>query len=109
MTVFKLAPALLLQSGGALPALAPARPGEQRPAEPATADDAALAAFVGKYCVSCHGPAQQKGKFRLDTLAGPVAGRPGDDWSGVLDRLEAGDMPPKEVKARRTRPKRNAS
>ncbi|MBA4067995.1 MAG: hypothetical protein C0501_30685 [Isosphaera sp.] len=92
MTPARLAPALLV----AVAALAPARPDAPKPAAPAAAD-AVLTGFVRAHCVSCHGPDQQKGKLRLDTLA-PAA----DAWKDVLDRVESGDMPPKDAKARPT-------
>ena len=88
-------PTAVLVSAVALaaPRVASARPGDAKP--PADAD---LTAFVTRNCVSCHGPVQQEGKLRLDALAAPGAGDAVEVWKGVLDRLEAGDMPPTDAK-----------
>jgi mono/diheme cytochrome c family protein len=66
----------------------------------ATADfNKQLKPFFEQYCVKCHGEDKQKGDLRLDTLpldfvnAG-VAGH----WTDVMDRLNAGEMPPKKQK-----------
>jgi hypothetical protein len=60
-----------------------------------------LQPLVKKYCLECHGPAKAEGELRLDTQTW----QPADEenravWAGVLDRIDAGEMPPKEAKAR---------
>ena len=58
--------------------------------------DKAIRPFLEAHCVRCHGPAKQKGEFRVDTLtrdfAGPAAAV---RWGDVLERLNTGEMPPK--------------
>ncbi|MEO7413515.1 MAG: DUF1592 domain-containing protein [Opitutaceae bacterium] len=60
---------------------------------------AAAEAFTGKYCSSCHNEADKEGGFDLDSLTF----KPDDPtnfqrWVKVHDRLQAGEMPPKEKK-----------
>ncbi len=75
-------------------------------AEPAPADrlgwDKVVAPFLQEHCVRCHGPKEQKAKLRLDTLSGALNSKKDEvqTWKLVLKRLELGDMPPKEAKAR---------
>ena len=62
---------------------------------PAFAPDA----FTEKYCINCHNDEDKKGGLDLTTLAF----MPGDSanfqrWVKVHDRLQAGEMPPKEKK-----------
>ena len=60
--------------------------------------------FITEYCVNCHGPKQQKGKLRLDTLGGDLQAKTADlaMWKRVLEQLESEEMPPDDAK---TRPK----
>lgn len=58
--------------------------------------DRAVRLYLDAHCVRCHGPAKQKGEFRVDTLprdfaSTSAAGR----WGDVLERLNTGEMPPK--------------
>jgi mono/diheme cytochrome c family protein len=66
-------------------------------ARQATADAGAIRPFLKQHCVGCHGQATAKAGLRLDTLpaefADPEKARA---WQKVLDRLQAGDMPPKK-------------
>jgi hypothetical protein len=53
--------------------------------------------FLDKHCIDCHGADSAKAGLRLDALAPQFA--PVDRervWIKVLDRLEAGDMPPRK-------------
>ena len=53
--------------------------------------------FISTYCISCHGPDQQKGKLRIDILSQDlIAGPHADDWHEVLDALNQGEMPPED-------------
>ena len=53
--------------------------------------------FLDRHCVECHGPERTKGKLRLDRLAPDFAGKANRDrWLTVLERVETGEMPPKE-------------
>src|SRR6188472_4010954 len=53
--------------------------------------------LLTNHCVSCHSGDKPKGNLRLDNLAVDLAD---DDarkhWTAVVERLQAGDMPPKE-------------
>lgn len=52
-------------------------------------------AFVSKYCIACHGPNQQEGELRIDTLSRDFAlGGDTHRWAEVIERVNAGDMPP---------------
>ena len=55
--------------------------------------------FVGSYCLDCHDQETAKGDFDLSpyTSATGVA-RDFQRWNLVLERLEAGEMPPKKAK-----------
>ncbi|HMF10999.1 MAG TPA: DUF1592 domain-containing protein [Gemmataceae bacterium] len=53
--------------------------------------------FAEQHCVNCHGPARQKGQFRLDTLPPAFDDKDvAETWVKVLDRLSRGEMPPKK-------------
>ncbi len=54
----------------------------------------AIGGFLEQHCVKCHGPDEQEGDLRLDTLAPPPAERA--RWEEVLEAIEYGDMPPKD-------------
>ena len=61
---------------------------------------ARVAPILQKHCQSCHGPAKAKGDLRLDKLdPDMVKGSDGDRWREVHDRLNVGDMPPKDAPA----------
>jgi len=49
-----------------------------------------------RHCIACHGGDKPKGKFRLDTLKTDFADAAAlAHWTAVIERLEAGEMPPK--------------
>jgi mono/diheme cytochrome c family protein len=50
-----------------------------------------------RYCIACHGGGNKpKGKFRVDKLTTDFAdAATRAHWSAVIERLEAGEMPPK--------------
>ena len=49
-----------------------------------------------RYCVACHGGDKPKGKLRLDNLTTDFAdAATRDHWTAVIERLKAGEMPPK--------------
>ncbi|MCA9063232.1 MAG: DUF1592 domain-containing protein [Planctomycetaceae bacterium] len=61
------------------------------------ADDAfdATMAVVRQNCVRCHGPEQQQGKFRLDTLTDDFRNRENAAaWIEVRNQVTLGQMPP---------------
>ncbi len=53
-------------------------------------------AFLGQYCVGCHGPTQQKGDFRVDELRMSENSADAASWELVLDNLHLGEMPPRK-------------
>lgn len=59
--------------------------------------------FVETYCLSCHGDEKQEAELNLSpfkSMAGVVAGF--SYWELVLERLEAGEMPPDKAKQQPT-------
>jgi mono/diheme cytochrome c family protein len=69
-----------------------------RAAVPADGEDfdKAVRPYLDAHCVRCHGPAKQKGEFRVDTLTRDFASASaGSRWGDVLERLNTGEMPPK--------------
>ncbi|SVD70375.1 uncharacterized protein METZ01_LOCUS423229, partial [marine metagenome] len=54
-------------------------------------------AFLGKHCVSCHGPKKQKGDLRMDKLSRDFkVGADGHLWAEIVERINAGEMPPEK-------------
>ena len=52
-------------------------------------------AFLARYCVSCHGPDDQNGERRFDTLSGVIdSDNTLVDLQDILDQLNLGEMPP---------------
>ena len=66
---------------------------------PRTAGDPAertIPQFFSDHCFRCHGKDKQKGKFRLDTASiDPAKTEFGLPWSQAIERINAGEMPPK--------------
>jgi hypothetical protein len=53
--------------------------------------------FLDRHCIGCHGADSAKAGLRLDSLAPEFSSADkGRLWLKVLERLEAGDMPPKK-------------
>jgi mono/diheme cytochrome c family protein len=86
-------------------------------AEPANDVDAALARqfrdevapFLQKNCLACHGSEKQEAKLDLapfDSVAKVTAGH--QVWEIVLERLEAGEMPPEDARQQPTADERKA-
>ncbi|MFM8273845.1 MAG: DUF1587 domain-containing protein, partial [Gemmata sp.] len=77
-----------------------ARPTTAQGAEPAArpADYATTAKpLVQKYCLSCHSAKDKKGSLDLERFATEADIRKAVKvWQGVIEQLEAGEMPPKE-------------
>ncbi len=70
-------------------------------ATPAVAADpagfAAVRPFLAAHCVDCHDADNRKGGLRLDDLPADLSKRESAAaWTAVLDRVEAGEMPPKK-------------
>ena len=69
---------------------------EQKPASDAKADYAAVQPLVQKYCLGCHSTNARKGSLDLERFATPADVRKDlKVWQGVIEQLEAGEMPPK--------------
>ncbi len=53
--------------------------------------------FLAKHCVSCHGPKKSKGDLRLDQLSRDFkSGADGQIWAEVVEKINAGEMPPED-------------
>ena len=53
--------------------------------------------FLAKHCFDCHGSEKPKGDLRLDRLSADLSDAAAREaWTAVVERLEAGEMPPKE-------------
>ncbi|HEY1174396.1 MAG TPA: DUF1592 domain-containing protein [Verrucomicrobiae bacterium] len=53
--------------------------------------------FFAQHCVSCHGEKKHKGDLRVDTLSTSFStGIEVSRWTEIMDRINSGDMPPKE-------------
>ena len=50
--------------------------------------------FLARHCVGCHGPEKSKADLRLDRLLRTSPTRRQERWLTVLERVEAGEMPP---------------
>jgi hypothetical protein len=52
--------------------------------------------FLAMHCVGCHGAVKPKGDPRIDQLAADFdAAKSRDRWLAVLNRVKAGEMPPR--------------
>jgi hypothetical protein len=63
--------------------------------------DEPIRSLLLRYCVECHGAEKTMGKLRLDRLS-PDFSDPvnRERWSKVLERVQAGEMPPPKSKPR---------
>jgi hypothetical protein len=53
--------------------------------------------FLEKHCLRCHGPAKTEGDVRIDTFSRDFkAGADSHHWGEILDRINSGQMPPKD-------------
>ena len=69
------------------------------PAATALATADTLASFTDRYCSSCHNDVDKEGGLDLTTLKfEPTAAENFLVWAKVHDRIQAGEMPPKEKK-----------
>jgi hypothetical protein len=56
--------------------------------------------FLTQYCVTCHGKDSPEGDLDLTVYSSmATAARDSERWNTILDKLEAGKMPPKKAKA----------
>lgn len=61
-----------------------------------TADGSELVEdFLGKHCTRCHGPQDEQGALRIDTLSRDFqSGIDAHLWAEVVERVNSGEMPP---------------
>lgn len=53
--------------------------------------------FLEEHCIRCHGAKKEKGDLRIDQLSRDFkAGADGHLWAEVLERINAGEMPPED-------------
>jgi mono/diheme cytochrome c family protein len=65
--------------------------------------------FLKTHCLACHGPKKQEGKLDLSGYSSAASiAEAHKTWEIVLDRLEAGDMPPEKAPSQPTEVERNA-
>jgi len=58
-------------------------------------DFATVHGFLETHCFDCHDAETQKGKFRMDQLTASLESSSAvNEWSRIVTRLEAGEMPP---------------
>ncbi len=78
-----------------MPAVAASPPTAARTADAKLFEDQFRPLLI-RYCVTCHGGGKPKGKLRLDNVTTDFADAATlARWTAVIDRLEAGEMPPK--------------
>lgn len=54
-----------------------------------------VVAFLSAHCKKCHGATRKEGRLTLQNISTDLtAGRDLDRWHAVLERLDAGEMPP---------------
>ncbi len=78
---------IVVESSRAQPPAAPAPNGYAEIAKP----------FIKQHCVGCHGAATTKAGYRIDLIGTDFsAATVADHWKEIIDRINAGEMPPKE-------------
>ncbi len=53
--------------------------------------------YFKAYCIDCHGPDEQEGDFRIDSLSQQVGLEDTPHWAEVRERISSGEMPPKDL------------
>lgn len=57
----------------------------------------AIESFIAQHCIRCHGPQKEEGDIRIDQLSRDFkAGLDSHHWAEALDKVNTGEMPPKE-------------
>ncbi len=55
--------------------------------------------YIEKHCISCHGEKKAKAGFRIDLLSADfTSAKSAEQWKEVIDRINAGEMPPEDKK-----------
>ncbi len=57
--------------------------------------DKALLPYLKTHCYRCHNAEKHEGEFRLDTLSKDVGTENNPQWLEVIERINSGEMPPK--------------
>lgn len=66
-----------------------------------SAFDRSVRPFLAKHCLDCHGAEQSEADLNLAAYSSmDAAAQDSGHWTAIIGRLEAGQMPPKKVKAR---------
>ncbi len=69
----------------------------KRPAEPGADFATSVRPLIAKHCLECHSTKAKKGSLDLERFAaGADIRKDIKVWQGVIEQLEAGEMPPKE-------------
>lgn len=58
--------------------------------------------YLQRHCLKCHGAEATKDEFRIDTLSSKVGFEDTPQWLEIMQRINSGEMPPKEVEQRPT-------
>lgn len=54
-------------------------------------------AFLGRHCISCHGPKKSKRDLRIDELSRDFqSGADGHLWAEIVEKINSGEMPPED-------------
>jgi len=54
--------------------------------------------FFAAHCIKCHGEKKREGDFRIDSLSPKVGFEDTPQWVEIMERINSGEMPPKELK-----------
>ena len=57
-----------------------------------------LQPWLQTHCLYCHGSEKQEGEFRIDTLSREVGMQDTSHWAEIIERINSGEMPPKDAK-----------
>ena len=57
-----------------------------------------LRPYLRTHCIGCHGTDKQEGEFRIDTLSPEVGVKDTPKWAEIIERINSGEMPPKDAK-----------
>lgn len=55
--------------------------------------------YLKTYCLECHGEKSTKSDFRIDKLSAKVGFENTPQWLEIIERINAGEMPPKDAEA----------
>ena len=55
-----------------------------------------LQPFLKSHCNKCHNAEKREGDFRIDSLSDKVGLEDNPQWAEVMERINSGEMPPKE-------------